>query len=1109
MHSKKRTHQQMRHGSSRSGTGAIHYQHGLHGQQQRSRQSAPSVSKFPTQFSRPSEKLVIDFLEAIRTPGTPFSSLQLFSEALEKDGKDLVGVLCRRTSGTEVTSLLAAATKLKAPDIALIFTILERIVLTIVSELDALESFALEMAEQLLTKHVRTFYYMLKTTNKSNQIKSALKLLISLCTLGNRTVKLLATHFSFSACSFSALVSRRNTVDPQDVRALTVHLLVAIMMFGDNFAIRHLAQAKNVIAAVFPGMIVDRPEIVQLLLSTLLDKVVKNSSISKTMKIQLFNQTTLRQLLKVLAWNGHRKSEKEFNENEVVPASTVDARDSVRDAMMQFLLVVCTSTKFGIVFQDPLLGNSSKNANHILTEVMRTLVPTSVYHRSLMRAVLLAAPDQVVHLLVSWKPAFMPRNSDNWFLMINWLSEVYDGFDVVSRLGSIPAKSVVQPSMMLVLPPWMDKDFQREVFASTVHSSVSEAFTSFLEKALVRAYKIMLILPAKDKSEFLKLLPDKFVDDQIVTAYLSDAKVLGQNLSRFLELYAIILDTSVPNHPEPVENRAAIKQDMQQLLMIAESSVRSQVKEVAVDINDPAIQKQKERMAAHLAATVLRNELTEFLLEISYTNRQGVRGPFLDLLLNAYGATLSLSDQNIYKALTIAEASADVANKEVFALFGKLAQRQQQVRMGQGVALPHTTLREFVDNLDRSMLVLTALHFPIQLCLGSTTAPVIDSRIYDPRYLLTNFGMLLPRPKFNIIHFVESGCLGVVVAALGSLDQAMRDAAGFCLCRLEEQVQELGFRLKEQLLCVLSQIRRASRSGKPWPHLWTVLLTRFFVSFFEDQNHNRQMIMEFFLVKPDFNLESVPEFLKLFESSELSHMKDRKFVLDIIKHGVRQYRDFEICRHSHVFEAVLAMYGSPLSNKAQNQQVAEVLEAVSAVPYVGRALIKQFGLFSWLTHALSGDEEPLISLLHCAANCMGDTLFARPVNRAYFRSHGLLLLHPLLKIGEDFVKHVKILEVILIFVLRLLLLNTLDMGTADSHFGWENVSAVVRLLCHYMQLTGFGKEPHHPQLPKLSSFVSKLKKKSNSSLDVALVEDLSRLLCSALNMPADADLFLD
>ena len=77
-----------------------------------------------------------DFLRAVKVPGTTFSTLQIFAEALEKNGEELVREVVQRTTGTEVASLLNDSHKLKSVDIALIFSVLEKIILTVASELE-------------------------------------------------------------------------------------------------------------------------------------------------------------------------------------------------------------------------------------------------------------------------------------------------------------------------------------------------------------------------------------------------------------------------------------------------------------------------------------------------------------------------------------------------------------------------------------------------------------------------------------------------------------------------------------------------------------------------------------------------------------------------------------------------------------------------------------------------------------------------------------------------------------------------------------------------------------------------------------------------------------
>ena len=163
----------------------------------------------------------------------------------------------------------------------------------------------------------------------------------------------------------------------------------------------------------------------------------------------------------------------------------------------------------------------------------------------------------------------------------------------------------------------------------------------------------------------------------------------------------------------------------------------------------------------------------------------------------------------------------------------------------------------------------------------------------------------------------------------------------------------------------------------------------------DSRNHLYQVIMEFLLTKPVPNLDTVPEFYKLFESGNLTHVKERTFVLEILRDGVRHYNDYVICGRTHIWEMVMSLYNSPLSTPAHNLLITEILLSASKVPFVGRALVKSNGLFTWLAYHLSAstDVQMTGTLLMCAKNCVTDML--RSKRRAVYDAH--TLISPLLK----------------------------------------------------------------------------------------------------------------
>ena len=62
---------------------------------------------------------------------------------------------------------------------------------------------------------------------------------------------------------------------------------------------------------LYPGLMYDPADLVQLVITTLLEKVVENIAVSRTIKMRLFGSHNIRPLLQLLAWKGPKKEEEE------------------------------------------------------------------------------------------------------------------------------------------------------------------------------------------------------------------------------------------------------------------------------------------------------------------------------------------------------------------------------------------------------------------------------------------------------------------------------------------------------------------------------------------------------------------------------------------------------------------------------------------------------------------------------------------------------------------------------------------------------------------------------------------------------------------------------
>ncbi|KAK8782786.1 hypothetical protein V5799_015872 [Amblyomma americanum] len=145
-------------------------------------------------------------------------------------------------------------------------------------------------------------------------------------------------------------------------------------------------------------------------------------SFTKTIKLKMLNDKTLKYVTQLLSWEGpkpwmlsgrwnkykaQRESEKEDPE-AVVEASKEDM-ELVQSTAYKFLISVCCSYKHGILFRDPRLGQSRQNMNFVVTSTLLTMEHPYEYDRclSFVVEVLKAAPDQIGHYLHGWQPILM------------------------------------------------------------------------------------------------------------------------------------------------------------------------------------------------------------------------------------------------------------------------------------------------------------------------------------------------------------------------------------------------------------------------------------------------------------------------------------------------------------------------------------------------------------------------------------------------------------------------------------------------------------------------------------------------------------------------------
>ncbi|OON15677.1 hypothetical protein X801_08518, partial [Opisthorchis viverrini] len=368
--------------------------------------------------------------------------LSKFVELLhqEDDMDELIHQALSSPTVMDILSFLDSGIRRKSSELTTIFQALYVLILRGVG-LDAHNSIALELAEGVLEDlRFSTCLRGLSVSQGAETMKSALRLLAATAAASVDLARGLLKLLNFENQEMIQCSRRRNTADVCDVRTCFLNLVGVFVFKENNALLRELVSKKGIgpdllITPLPPGVFwlvlsesyIDKYSNVILILQ-MLRKIVDNSTISKTQKVNLFNKNTLKQLLYLFSWRG-----------EAVKISDALSRDqldnthphlsSIRSTLYELLLILHTSTRFGLVFAGRHREVDAL-ANGLIFSAL-TSPPMEAAYADPLRSQLVvesmcASPDVIRPYLDHVAPFLQPRaSSSNWFSMMELVSKIF------------------------------------------------------------------------------------------------------------------------------------------------------------------------------------------------------------------------------------------------------------------------------------------------------------------------------------------------------------------------------------------------------------------------------------------------------------------------------------------------------------------------------------------------------------------------------------------------------------------------------------------------------------------------------------------------------------
>ncbi|KAG0230650.1 hypothetical protein BGW41_002440 [Actinomortierella wolfii] len=341
---------------------------------------------------------------------------------------------------------------------------------------------------------------------------------------------------------------------------------------------------------------------------------------------------------------------------------------------------------------------------------------------------------------------------------------------------------------------------------------------------------------------------------------------------------------------------------------------------------------------------------------------------FLPTLMACYSASTSKSDELLLAILRIHETQSGGSISHRAPLWGS---SNDSVKLSTSL-FGQALITESLALLDPLMMLNSAMHLSLDRTLETRAKVVVSENdyaepgsecesvpLYDPCFILPLFATYMSYGnQLDCRRFMEVNGLGYIVATLSSNDENMRRAAYFLLDEFYTILSHVQLREKNQVMLVLDSLKNSiveredGQAPPRIPSVITLFVTHAIVSVLRPDHFMYPHVNKFCLQRPTMDLEDIPMFYSLFNSSSDNYRKERVWILRLLSGALKTNDDYKLFRRRHVMELLMGFANSPVSDPLSRRIVVEILFHAAAIPRVALTLITQNGLLSWL-HSLA------------------------------------------------------------------------------------------------------------------------------------------------------------
>ncbi|CAF3804636.1 unnamed protein product, partial [Adineta steineri] len=344
------------------------------------------------------------------------------------------------------------------------------------------------------------------------------------------------------------------------------------------------------------------------------------------------------------------------------------------------------------------------------------------------------------------------------------------------------------------------------------------------------------------------------------------------------------------------------------------------------------------------------------------------------MLLSIYNPTLSKTNQHTLACMYTYEKHG-YSMKSAF-VWGEAALKLYSTTTdAKNVLLQASKLEQIMSLLDDRMMMKSILFYPVTRRLRTIEPSVFEEgdHIYDPAYLIPVFYHSLGSE--NVVkcqQFVEKHCLAYCLMALSSRCGLLRAVVYNCLARFEQHLVTQKFYCKEQILTMLTLLKQSiKKSNLKLASIVALFLSKLVDLFTHPESKMYRTITRFLLKQPYIDLVHIPLFGELFHSSSTEYKYERGWILNLLKHGIKDSIDYTLCTKAYVFKTLMTFYNCSLCDDSTKIEILNVFHSTSKLQDVLMSLLFDYGFLLWLQILIKNCSSESLKILSLIIKNLG------------------------------------------------------------------------------------------------------------------------------------------